>query len=48
MKKEWQKPTLEVLDVKMTLQGGWLGSMDADYNAFANHHSGSGYTGPTP
>lgn len=31
MKKEWQKPELEVLDIKMTMLGGNNGGVDASF-----------------
>lgn len=31
MKKEWKAPVLEVLDVKMTMQGPGIRDVDATY-----------------
>lgn len=31
MKKEWQQPTLEVLDIKMTMQGPGLRDVDGTF-----------------
>ncbi len=40
MKKEWKKPTLEVLDVKMTFAGPGFSIPDSfDPDESAQHHS---------
>ncbi|WP_407270156.1 paeninodin family lasso peptide [Radiobacillus sp. PE A8.2] len=36
MNKQWSKPELEVLDVKMTMAGASGNQLDADFSAGAN------------
>lgn len=36
MKKEWLAPTLEVLDIKMTMASGYEGYHDEGYNGDPN------------
>lgn len=39
MKKEWQKPVLEVLDISRTMQGSDVGNPDGPSNWDKDHHS---------
>ncbi len=43
VKKEWQQPSLEVLDIKETMASGAWGSFDEGYNENLPHDGQTGY-----